>query len=293
VTLPNRERPEALTVPLQSEPPWLQGAIVGAGVGAIALCAALFHRCVASLQHPPSDWLALFPGMTLAVLVGSALAVWGRRRGGTLFLEVLREAVTVRDGPRRQRLVNLSEPFGAVLLVDRRHRRRLLALGQRTETLILLEEGSCAEPAPGRWQDRCRDVDLGGVAISSASAGAAALLPGRSLDPLLERLESELEPEYPWVQHTVSGGEVLSVSRGVLQLGNLAVPRGEQPSRTYAVQLKDGLAVAAVGLPSTEDTLLLLASEEAPVPLKVPPVELSPNAWLPLPVYELVRAVTG
>ncbi|MBI5515397.1 MAG: hypothetical protein HY909_16580 [Deltaproteobacteria bacterium] len=288
MTLPYRERPDVLTVPLQSEPPWLQRAIVGSTAGSLALCAALFHK------YPVSDWLALFPGMTLSVLVGSLLAVYGRRRGGTLSLEVQAEALNIRDGGRKQRLITLSEPFGAVLLVDPKNRRRLLALGQRADTLVLLEDGGAsAEPASGRWQDRSRAVDLGGVAISSASAGAAALVPGHSLDALLARLEPELEPEYPWVQHTVSGGEVLAVSQGVIQLGSLAVPRGEQPSRVYVVALKGGGAVAAVGLPSTEDTLLLLASEEAPVPLKVPPVELAPNAWLPLPVYELVRAVTG
>ncbi len=278
---------------LQGDAPWIVRGILGV-TGA---CIAVFVWVFVHGHHP---WtLALIPALTTAVFVGSALAAWGRTRGGRATLEVTPVRVEVQEEGRRTLLLDRAVPWSALLLVAPGHRRRMLVVGQRTETFVVMEPGAVPGDDRGTgpgWVDRTVHADLDALAMSPASAGVLTLSAGHSLTGLLAVLESDVEGSTPWMQHQVPGGETLRVTRGELSLGTRKVSlSGDRRVAAYALETGRGSPVAGLGIANGEyaETMVLVACDEAGVAPGAAASDVTPDVYIPLHVFEVLRTVVG
>lgn len=278
--------PSTLVLPLQSDPPWLQSAILGIGGAAIATFVALFSRT----SFSPA--LGLLPGIMTGVFAGSALAAWSRRKGATVKLEASNHRLHVSDLTDRHEVLDLTSPYAAALFVDRKPGRRMLVVGQHHDPVVLIEtlpEGAVA--APPEWASRTLTLDLDGLALSPASPNVIALARGRTLDPLLAHLAPSLDGRAPLLAQPTAGGPALQLLQGELRFGDRAVALdGGVRAVPYAVQA-NGMSIAALGLVQNDSAVMLFACEDALVEKGAVAGNLTPDAYVPLAAYELLRAV--
>jgi len=275
-----------VSIPLQSDPRWLNLGIGGTLAVANALFVWLF---MGSRLHPA---LGLLPGMTLAVFAGGALGHWGRRRGGTLSLEASTFRLELRAEDERHELIDLTAPYSAMLLRGRNDARRMLVLAQRDEPTVVLEQGrGTATPPEEAWRGRTAQVDLDVTAVSPASAQVVTVAHGATMDALLAHLAPSVEPDAPWFLHPSQGGDPLRVDAREVSIGSRVVPvTGDLKVLDYAIGAK-GSAVGAIGLAGDEGALMLIGGEEAAVRPGAVVSDLVPDAYLPMTGFELLRAV--
>lgn len=276
-----------VSVPLQSDPPWI-------GLGVLATLAAsngLFVWLFSGTRLNAA--LGLLPGMTLAVFVGSALAAWGRRRGGSLDLALSAFRAEVRARDARHELLDLTAPYAALLLRGRNASRRMLVVSQHEEPTVLIEPGHGTDaPDAEVWRARTVQADLDAVAVSPSSARVLTLATGASLDPVLAHLARSVEPGAPWFSHPTHGGAPVRVDAREISFGARTVPiSGSLKVLDYAIGPK-GAAVAAIGFAGDEGALLLFGCEDAPLIPGAVVSDLVPDAYLPPTGFELLRAVT-
>lgn len=272
-----------LRVPVCSDPKWLRSAVLGLTAGVSGVFVALFSRTNVAAA------LGVLPGMTVGVFGGSALAAWARRRGGTISLVATPGRLDVSDEDRRVELVDLTSPYGALLLTG--EGRRVLVLSQRNDPLVLIETLAPRATPSAAWSARVAPVDLDAVALSAATSHAFALLPGESLDPLLAHLEATLDPDAPWLLQPTSAG-TLTLTRGALALADRAPLRDPIHPVKYGVKAQGG-AIAGLGLASTADegSMLLLACDEATVEKRAVVTDNPVDAFVPMSTYEVLRAL--
>lgn len=277
-----------VSIPLQSDPRW-----IGLGVTAtLAASNALFVWLFSGSRLHAA--LGLLPGMTVAVFAGSALAAWGRRRGGSLQLDANTFRVEVRDASTRHEVLDLAAPYAAVVLRGRNDARRMLVVAQHDEPTVILERGRGTETPQGdAWTGRAVQADLDALAVSPASARVFTLAQGQSLAPLLAHLAASVEPDAPWFSHPTHGGAALKVDAREVSFGARTVPiTADLKVLDYAIGPK-GAAVAAIGLAGDEGALLLVGCEDAPVIPGAVVSDLVPDAYLPATGFELLRAVVN
>ena len=272
-----------LRVPVCSDPKWLRSAVLGLTAGVSGLFIALFARTNVAAA------LGLVPGMTVGVFGGSALAAWARRRGGTISLVATPGRLDVSDEERRVEVVDLTSPYGALLLTGAG--RRVLILSQRNDPVVLIESLAPASTPTAAWGARVAAVDLDAVALSAATSHAFALLPGQSLDPLLAHLEATLDPDAPWLLQPTSTG-TLTLTRDALALADRAPLRDPIHPLHYAVKVQGG-QVAGLGLASTADegSMILLACDEATVERRAVVTDNPIDAFIPMSTYEVLRGL--
>jgi len=272
-----------LRVPVCSDPKWLRSAVLGFTAGVSGLFIALFASTNVSAA------LGIVPGMTVGVFGGSALAAWARRRGGTISLVATPGRLDVSDEERRVEVVDLTSPYGALLLTG--DGRRVLILSQRNDPIVLIESLAPASTPSAAWSARVVKVDLGAVALSAATSHAFALLPGQSLDPLLAYLEATLDPDAPWMLQPTSTG-TLTLSRGTLALSDRTPLSDPIHPLDYAVKVQGG-QIAGLGLASTADegSMLLLACDEATVEKRAVVTDNPIDAFIPMSTYEVLRSL--
>ncbi len=277
---------EVLTLPLRSAPPWLNSAVLGVG----ALSTAIFVLAFSRTAFSPA--LGILPGVTAGVFLGSALAARARRRGATVVLEAGVRKLDVRDPAQTLDVLDLTAPYSAVLLVDRKPGRRMLVVGQHGDPVVVLELGANASEIPDAWKTRSLTLDLESLALSPASPNVVALAEGHTLDPLLAHLAPTLDAHTPWISQPTATGATLQVAAGELRLGPRTTPLDATVKAVnYAVQT-GGVAVAGLGLvQGDEGSVLLLACEDAVVEKGAVAGNLTPDAYVPLAVFELVRVV--
>lgn len=272
-----------LRVPVCSDPKWLRSAVLGLTAGVSGVFVALFARTNVSAA------LGVLPGMTLGVFGGSALAAWARRRGGTISLVITPGRLDVSDEDRRVELVDLTSPYGALLLSDAT--RRVLILSQRNDPVVLIESLAPRAAPSAAWEARVVRVDLDAVALSAATSHAFALLPGQSLDPLLAQLEATLDADAPWLLQPTTTG-TLTLTPGALALADRPELRDPIHPVPYAVKVQGG-QVAGLGLASTADegSMLLLACDEATVEKRSAVTDNPVDAFIPMSTYEVLRGL--
>lgn len=284
----SREVPGAvsLTLPLRSDPPWLTASVIGVIAFSIAAFMVVFSRT------PFSPSLGILPGITTGVFLGSLLAARARRRGASVSLEASARKLDVRDPSQVLDVLDLSAPYSAVLLVDARPGRRMLVVGQHSDPVVVLELGATPSPAPSEWRTRTLTLDLESLALSPAAPNVVALAEGHSLDGLLTHLASSLDAHTPWISQPTQSGAALEVAEGEIRFGGRTVILDATVKAvSYAVSAA-GVTVAALGLVQGEEgSVLLLACEDALVEKDAVAGNLSPDAYVPLPVFELVRVV--
>ncbi len=276
---------ETLRIPVQSDPPTLHRSVLGLSGAASLAFAAMFA------QSHLSAFLGVIPGMMVGVFGGAALAARGRRRGGTVSLLATPGRLDVSDPQRRVEVLDLTSPYGALLLTG--SGRRVLVLSQRHEPVVLLEEGATPAELAAPWKSRALAVDLGAVALSSATTHAFALLPGESLDALLAHLVATLEPDAPWMVQSTPGG-LLTLGPGELVYADRPPLKGDVQTLAYGVKVQGG-QVAGLGLASAEGEggMLLLATEEATIERIAVPTDNPVDAFIATAAYEVLRAVYG
>ena len=285
------EAETVLNVPLRSDPRWLT-----AGVALVTLGCSLVFVAIFSKSELGSA-LGLIPGITFAVFLGSALAAWGRQRGGTLALRLSPYRMEVCDPDERHEWLNLTAPYAAVLLIDPKAGQRMLIVGQNGDPLTVLETGVIAPtdaPLQGLadgWKARTLVLDLHDFAVSPASANTVALALGQRLDPILDRLAGSLSEATPWLVQPTASGEVLKLAPDEVRFGAQAVPLGANVKAIPYTLQAQGATVAALGVSVGEGALVLLGCEEAPIESGAVTGNLTPDAYVPLPAYELLRAV--
>jgi hypothetical protein len=272
-----------LRVPVCSDPKWLRSAVLGMTAGASGIFMALFARTNVSAA------LGALPGMTVGVFGGSALAAWARRRGGTISLVATPGRLDVSDEDRRVEVVDLTSPYGALLLAG--SGRRVLILSQHNDPVVLIETLAPDAALTPAWEARTVKVDLDAVALSAATSHAFALLPGQSLAPMLAHLEATLEADAPWILQPTGTG-VLTLTRGALALADRAPLRDPIHPLNYAVKVQGG-QVAGLGLASTQDegSMILLACDEATVARRAVTTDNPIDAFIPMSTYEVLRAL--
>lgn len=273
-----------LRVPVCSDPKWLRSAVLGLTAGASGVFVALFARTNVGA------FLGVLPGMTVGVFGGSALAAWARRRGGTISLVATPGRLDVSDEDRRVELVDLTSPYGALLLADAT--RRVLLLSQHNDPVVVIESAATTRAAPSAaWKARTAEVDLGAVALSSATSHAFALLPGESLDPLLAHLEATLDADAPWMLQPTGTGP-LTLTSDALSFADRAPLRAPIHPVDYGVKVQGG-QVAGLGLASTADegAMMLFACDEATVEKRAVVTDNPVDAFVPMSTYEVLRAL--
>lgn len=276
-----------LSLALQSDPPWLNLGVAGVCAACIALFAAAFSRTAFS----PA--LGVLPGLTAGVFLGSAMASRARRRGASLSLDVVSSKLRVQAPAEAHELVDLRAPFSAALLVDARPGRRMLVVGQRGDPMVVLERTEAAtEPAPSAWAPRTLTLDLEALALSPASPNVVALAEGATLGPLLERLAPALTADEPLFAQPTQGGATLQVFADEVRFGARVIPLDARTKAlNYAVNAQ-GAPLAGLGLARDEEgSVLLLGCEDALVEKGAVTGNLTPDAYVPLAVYELLRAI--
>lgn len=275
-----------LSLPLRSDPPWLQAGVLGVCAASVAAFSLVFSRTTMPAA------LGVLPGITAGVFLGSALGHWSRKRGATVHLEASRHRVDVRDPADRHPVLDLASPFSAVLLVDRTPGRRMLVVGQHGDPLVVLETSAVTPDAPpGRWSERTLTLDLEGLALSAASPNVVALASGHTLASLLAHLEPHLDEAMPWVSQPTASGASLLLTRTEVRFGSRAVPLdGTVKAVPYAVQAQ-GATVASLGLVQHDSATMLFACEDALVEKDAVTGNLVPDAYVPLAAFELLRAV--
>lgn len=276
----------SLTIPLRSDPPWLTAGVLGVTALSIATFMAVFSRTAFS----PA--LGILPGVTAGVFLGSILAARVRRRGATVLLEASVRRLDVRDPAQTLDVLDLAAPYSAVLLVDKKPGRRMLVVSQHGDPTVVLELGAPSTEIPEAWRARTLTLDLESLALSPASPNVVALAEGSSLDALLAHLAPSLDASTPWITQPTQGGATLEVAPGEMRFGarRVALDATVKPVN-YAVSAS-GATIAALGLVQGEEgSVLLLACEDALVEKDAVAGNLSPDAFVPLPVFELVRVV--
>ncbi len=276
----------SLTIPLRSDPPWLTAAVLGLATVSIGVFMAAFSRT----SFSPA--LGILPGVTAGVFLGSAMAARARRRGATVKLEASERRLDVLDPSQRLDVLDLVAPYSAVLLVDAKPGRRMLVLSQYGDPVVLLELNPAPGELPEAWRARALTLDLESLALSPASPNVVALAEGSSLDALLAHLAPSLDMGTPWISQPTQGGATLEVAPGEVRFGGRVVTLDATVKAVnYAVSAA-GVTVAALGLVQGDDgSVLLLACEDALVEKDAVAGNLSPDAYVPLPVFELVRVV--
>jgi len=278
------QAPGALSLPLQSDPPWLQLAVLGVGAAAVGAFVAIFARTT----FPAA--LGVMPGSALGVFAGAYLAARARRRGATVHLEVSGEHLAVVDPRARHAVLDLAAPFSAALLVDRATGRRMLALGQEDDPIVVLEPAPPGGATDGRWAGRVVTLDLDALALTPASPKVVALAEGQTLDPLLARFAPSLAEGMPLLSQPTPGGRLV-IAQDAVRFGARAVQLdGSVKGVPYAVQA-NGATAAGFGLTQGEGALLLFACEDAFVEKGAVSGNLTPDAYLPLATYEILRRV--
>jgi hypothetical protein len=282
---------QGLQLALQSDPPWLTPAI--GGVAAASLGAFLAIFAAYGIDAP----LGLLPGTTVAVFVGSALAVWARRGGGSAWLQLRGAKLVLRERGHRVELVDLAAPSGASLLVDVDSGRRLLVLSQQSDPVLVLEgEGpapGAARAAPsGFWAGRTVRGRLDALALSASTAHVYGLARGESLDALLDGLAAQLDDTAPWMTQHLGAGAVLSIEAEGVSLGARVLPRQGLQLLAYALQAQGG-RVAALGFGHGEGALVLVGCEEAAVARDAVTGDLSPDGFVSPAVFEVLPLLAG
>lgn len=272
-----------LRVPVCSDPRWLRSAVLGLTAGVSGVFVALFAR-----SNVPAA-LGVLPGMTIGVFGGSALAAWARRRGGTISLVATPGRLDVSDEERRVEVIDLTSPYGALLLTN--ERRRVLILSQHNDPVVLIESLAPRAVPTAAWSQRITSVDLDAVALSAASSHAFALLPGESLDPLLAHLEATLDTDAPWLLQPTTTG-TLTLTQDTLTLADRVPLRVPIHPINYAVKVQGG-QVAGLGLASTADegSMLLLACDEATVERRAVVTDNPVDAFIPMSAFEVLRSL--
>lgn len=273
-----------LSLPLQSDPPWLQPAVLGVGAASIGAFVLLFAQTAYAAA------LGVLPGVALGVFAGSALAARSRRRGATVHLQVARQRLEVADPDERYPVLDLGAPFSAALLVDKTSKRRMLVLGQEEDPIVVLEPAPPAEPVGQPWASRVVTLDLDALALTPASPKVVALAEGQTLDALLAQLAPGLEPTTALLSQPTAGGRLV-IRHEEVRFGTRDLPLdGTVKAVPYAVQ-GNGLTVAAIGLSQGEGAAMLFACEDAFVEKGAVTGNLTPDAYLPLSTYEILRRV--
>lgn len=284
---------QGLQLALQSDPPWLTPAI--GGVAAASLGAFLAIFAAYGIGAP----LGLLPGTTVAVFVGSALAVWARRGGGSAWLQLRGAKLVLRERGHRVELVDLASPAGASLLVDPDTGRRLLVLSQQSDPVLVLEgEGPAPEAAAsapsGFWSGRTVRARLDTLALSASTAHVYGLARGQSLDGLLDGLAAQLDDASPWMTQPLGAGAgaVLSIEPEGVSLGGRVLPREGLQLLAYALQAQGG-RVAALGFGHGEGALVLVGCEEAAVARDAVAGDLSPDGFVSPALFEVLPLLAG
>ncbi len=272
------------TLHLQSDPPWLQPSVLGIGAAAVGAFTLLFSQT----QFSPA--LGALPGIALGVFAGSALAAWGRRRGGTVTLTVDDRRLTVVDRAGTHSLLDLTAPFSAALLVDASSGRRALVVSQHEEPFVVLEaDDARGGTTPEAWRPATLSLDLSQLSLTPASPRVVALAVGHSLDPVLARVT----PRSPALLAQPTTGGRLELHPGEVRFGARAVELdGTVTPLAYAISA-NGLVVAGLGLARAEGAVMLFACEDALVEKGAVTGNLTPDAYVPLVTYELLRAVVA
>lgn len=275
-------------VPLRSDPSWLRLGLLAVTV----LCVSLFAVYFRFLPPPrPPVALALLPGFALATFAGAGLAWWGRRRGGTMYLEAAGSRLLLRDGSGDEVLIDWGCSFGAVLLVDTSGPRRVLLLTQGDRMAMVLDLASATVPT-GRWKDHTIQVDLSGLPLAPSSSHVFTLATGHGLETLLSVLEPALDERALLLSYRVGSGSVLDVTRMHVQLGARRVSVGGGTTvRRIEVEGVNG-DVTALSIAGGEGVSFVFACQDP----SVDAVEASGGAvdgYLPALVFVSLAAVLG
>jgi len=258
--------------------------VLGVSAASIGAFIALFAQTV----YPAL--LGVLPGIAVGVFAGSALAASARRRGATVHLRVTPQHLEIVEGTEVYPVLDLGAPFAAALLVDERAKRRLLVLGQESDPLVVIEAPQSTEPLPEAWAPRVLSLDLDALALTPASPKVVALAVGQTLQTLLVPLAPALEATTPLLSQPTTGGRLV-LRHDVLRFGTRELPLdGSVRAVPYVIQ-SNGLAIAAIGLSQGEGAMMLFACEDAPVEKGAVTGNLTPDAYLPLSTYEILRRV--
>lgn len=281
----------ALQLALQSDPPWLTPAI--GGVAAASLGAFLAIFAAYGIGAP----LGLLPGTTVAVFVGSAMAVWARRGGGSAWLHLRGAKILLAERGHQVELVDLGRPAGASLLVDEASGRRLLVLSQQSDPVLVLEgegaaRGTAAAASSAFWAERSVRARLESLALSASTAHVYGLARGQSLDALLDGLASQLDERAPWMAQPLGAGAVLSIEADAVCLGAKVLPREGLQLLAYALSAQGG-RVAALGFGQGEGALLLVGCEEATVARDAVSGDLSADGYVSPATFEVLPLLAG
>lgn len=204
------------SLPLRSDPPWLNLGLVASTAVSLGGFAALF-RWLDPRVHVA---LSLLPGLTAATFVSSAVSYIGRRWGGSLELYAKNRVLRVRgrggeDIPWLDARDNTT--FGAFVLEDPKSAARVFVFTQGQEpTVVIDRSGTKLSDA---WQKRVIRADFSNLAVSAESAGAVEIAVGASSTPMLETLE-ETVGDALLVRQPLPSGEVLLLDDKSLVLGD-------------------------------------------------------------------------
>jgi len=245
-------------VAMRSDPPWLALGIVGVSTLIVLFSLAYFRWIAAS--RPPLG-LAVIPAFCVATFVSAVLAVFARRRGGSLWVEVSPWRVVLQGVRDRSVVIDRTQPFGAMLLRDRDSRRHVLVLSQEGRWLMVLDLDTPMD-IPTGWETRTLTVDLSAAALSPASPFVVTVAQGVSLNTLLRILDTDAAPDAdrPLVLHAAGAG-TLCMTREVVSVGARQVHVGKGALARWAGGPDDVTGLSLVD--PEHDSVLLTTTETA------------------------------
>jgi hypothetical protein len=282
-----RENPSStLTLPLYSAPPWSTYAVLGVIAASVATFSAIFSRTQFSWT------IGIIPGITFGVFGGSALAAHLRRRGASVTLKATPRLLQIHDPDKVHDILDMEAPFATLLLVDPATKQRALVVSQRGDPMVVLDRVSSATVPDPRWQGRVLQLPLEGLALSPASPSVVALVEGQSLDGLLSHIGESLVAGAPLLTQPTQGGPALVVMSHEVQFGGRTIPLDATVKAVHYAVSANGMTFAGIGIVrADEGSLLLFACEDAIVERNAVTGNLTPDAYIPLATYEVLRAI--
>jgi hypothetical protein len=282
-----RETPSStLTLPLYSAPIWSTYAVLGVIAASVATFSALFSRTQFSWA------IGIIPGITFGVFGGGALAAYLRRRGASVVLKATPRLLQIHDPDKVHDMLDLEASFATLLLVDPVSKQRALVVSQRGDPMVVLDRVSTATTPDPRWRDRALEIPLEGLALSPASPGVVALVEGQSLDGLLAHISESLVVGAPLLTQPTQGGPTLVVMSHEIQFGARTILLDATVKAVHYAVSANGMTFAGIGIVrADEGSLLLFACEDAIVERDAVTGNLTPDAYIPLATFEVLRAI--
>ena len=166
--------------------------------------------------------------------------------------------------------------------------RRIAASSWAPSRTTRRSASRAAEP----WAARTLTLDLSHLALTPASPKVVALTTGHTLDALLDHVIAHVDADAPLLSQATPGGR-LQIRRGEVRFGTRVVTLdGTVKALPYAISA-NGMTIAALGLVQGEGALMLFACEDAFVEKGAVTGNLTPDAYLPLATWELLRSVVA